>query len=79
MIQCQILQTYTMRIVWQTVRRIINEILGVKGLCSHLVLRLLLTFRGRKNRFLFYLTKLKLNIQRNVSIKKFMKSLKAPE
>ena len=78
-IRCQILQTYTMRIVWQTVRRIINEILGVKGLCSHLVLRLLLTFRGRKNRFLFYLTKLNSNIQRNVSIKKFMKSLKAPE
>ena len=48
MIRYQILQTYTMRIVWQTVRRIINEILGVKGLCSHLVLRLLLTFRGRK-------------------------------
>ena len=32
-----------------------------------------------KNRFLFYLTKLNSNIQRNVSIKKFMKSLKAPE
>ena len=79
MIRCQILQTYTMRFVWQTVRRIINEILGVKGLCSHLVFRLLLTFRGRENRFLFYLPKLNSNIQRNVSIKKFMKSLKAPE
>ena len=28
----QILQSKVMRIVWQTVRRIINEILGVKGL-----------------------------------------------
>ena len=25
----------TIRIVWQTVRRIINEILGVKGLITH--------------------------------------------
>ena len=32
MIRCQILQTNLMRIVWQTVRRIANEILGVKGL-----------------------------------------------
>ena len=32
MIQWQILQTNIMRIVWQTVRRITNEILGVKGL-----------------------------------------------
>ena len=30
--RCQILQTNIMRIVWQTVRRIANEILGVKGL-----------------------------------------------
>ena len=29
--RCQILQTNIMRIVWQTVRRIANEILGVKG------------------------------------------------
>ena len=28
----QILQTNIMRIIWQTVRRITNEILGVKGL-----------------------------------------------
>ena len=31
MTRCQILQTNIMRIVWQTVRRIANEILGVKG------------------------------------------------
>ena len=29
--QYQILQTNIIRIVWQTVRRIIREILGVKG------------------------------------------------
>lgn len=32
MIPFQILQTNTMRIVWQIARRIINEITGVKGL-----------------------------------------------
>ena len=32
MIQYQILQIYIIRIIWQTVRRITNEILGVKGL-----------------------------------------------
>ena len=32
LIQNQILQTQIIRIVWQTVRRITNEILGVKGL-----------------------------------------------
>ena len=32
MIQFQILQTNFMWIVWETVRRITNEILGVKGL-----------------------------------------------
>ena len=32
LIQYQILQTNIMRIIWQTVRRITNEILGVKGL-----------------------------------------------
>ena len=32
MIQYQILQTSIMRIIWQTVRRITREILGVKGL-----------------------------------------------
>ena len=32
LIQYQILQTNIMRIVWQTVRRITDEILGVKGL-----------------------------------------------
>ena len=32
MIQYQILQTNITRTVWQTVRRITNEILGVKGL-----------------------------------------------
>ena len=31
-IQCQILQTNITRTVWQAVRRITNEILGVKGL-----------------------------------------------
>ena len=30
--QYQILQTNMMRIIWQTVRRITNEILGVEGL-----------------------------------------------
>ena len=30
--QYQILQTNIVRIIWQTVRRIINEILGVEGL-----------------------------------------------
>ena len=32
MIQYQILRTNTIRIVWQIVRRVTNEILGVKGL-----------------------------------------------
>ena len=32
LIQNQILQTQIIRIVWQTVRRITNEILGVQGL-----------------------------------------------
>ena len=32
-------------------------------------LRLLPTFRGQKNRFFFYLTKLNSNIQPNISIK----------
>ena len=32
LIQYQILQIDTIRIEWQTVRRIVNEILGVKGL-----------------------------------------------
>ena len=32
LIQYQILQTNIMRIIWQTVRRITNEILGVEGL-----------------------------------------------
>ena len=32
LIQCQILRTVTIRIVWRTVRRIINEIFEVKGL-----------------------------------------------
>ena len=34
LIQYQILQTNVMRTVWQTVRRITNEILGVKGLSN---------------------------------------------
>ena len=37
MIQSQILQTRTTRIVWQTVRRITNKILGVKGSCTHVL------------------------------------------
>ena len=45
----------------------------------HLDLRLLPTFRGRKNRFFFHLTKLITNIQPNVTIKKFKESLQAPE
>ena len=32
MIQYQILRTNTLRVAWQTVRRITNEILKVKGL-----------------------------------------------
>ena len=32
LIRYQIFQTNTMKIIWQTVRRIANEILGVKGL-----------------------------------------------
>ena len=32
LIQYQILQTNIIRIVWQTVRRITNKILGLKGL-----------------------------------------------
>ena len=35
MIQYQILQIDIIRIAWQTVRRITNEILGIKGLSSH--------------------------------------------
>ena len=35
LIQYQILQTNITRTVWQTVRRIANEILGVKGLSNH--------------------------------------------
>ena len=31
LIKYQILQTYIIRMVWQTVRRITKEILGVKG------------------------------------------------
>ena len=38
LIQFQILQTNFMWIVWETVRRITNEILGVKGLTLFLVL-----------------------------------------
>ena len=37
------------------------------------------TFKGRKNRFLLYLTKPNSNIQHNVSIKKIPKSLKATD
>ena len=42
LIKCQILQTNSMRTVWQTVRRITNEILGVKGLSIERKLNLLL-------------------------------------
>ena len=35
LIQYQILQTNTLRIIWLTVRRITNEIFGVKGLLRH--------------------------------------------
>ena len=37
LIQYQILQTNTTRTVWQTVRRITNEILGVKGLINVII------------------------------------------
>ena len=37
MIQCQILQIDIIRILWQIVRRITNEILGVKGLKCNIV------------------------------------------
>ena len=36
-IQYQILQTNITRTVWQTVRRITNEILGVKGLINVII------------------------------------------
>ena len=36
LIQFQILQTNITRTVWKTVRRITDEILGVKGLKQHL-------------------------------------------
>ena len=36
--QYQILQTSIMRIIWQTVRRITSEILGVKGLIYWLLI-----------------------------------------
>ena len=42
LIKYQILQTNSMRTVWQTVRRITNEILGVKGLSIERKLNLLL-------------------------------------
>ena len=45
----------------------------------HLTVRLLPTFRGRKNRFFCYLTKLNSKIQPNVSMEKFLKSLKTPK
>ena len=35
MIQYQILRTKIIRIVWQAVRRITNDLLGVKGLASY--------------------------------------------
>ena len=38
MIRYQILQTNTMTIVWQTVRRITSEILGVKELKQNLII-----------------------------------------
>ena len=38
MIEYQILQIDKIRIVWQTVRRIINEIMGVKGLIISVML-----------------------------------------
>ena len=40
LIQYQILQIDIIRIAWQTVRRITNEILGVKGLTTHNDLRM---------------------------------------
>ena len=41
--QYQILQTNTTRTIWQTVRRISKEIIGVKGLSGALVLHVLLS------------------------------------
>ena len=42
LIQCQILQTDTIRIVWQAVRSICDEILEVKGLIVGLFIYLVL-------------------------------------
>ena len=41
LIQYQILQTNMMRIIWQTVKRINNEILGVKGFRQQLAVTVL--------------------------------------
>ena len=41
LIQYQILQTNIIRTVWQTVRRITNEILGVKGLRCYTTVKVL--------------------------------------
>ena len=40
MIKYEIIQTNNTRTVWQTVRRITNEILGVKGLKINIKLRI---------------------------------------
>ena len=58
MIRYQILQTNITRIVWQTVRRIAYEILGVKGLCDEVFVltgRIFLGFGSR----VFFLSRLK--------------------
>ena len=52
---------------WTRMRYVIFQLL-------HSYLRLLPTFRGRKNRFYFYLIQLNLNIQPNVSKKKIPES-----
>ena len=48
LIQYQILQTYIIGIVWQTVRRITNEILGVKGL-THIFLKRIVKYLSKNS------------------------------
>ena len=47
--RCQILQTNIIRIVWQTVRRIANEILGVKGQLTIFSLNIFEPFSGQND------------------------------
>ena len=50
--QYQILQIYMIRNIWQTVRRITNEIMGVKGLRYIVfVMKSILLYQTRKSHF----------------------------